>query len=257
MRFGLVVNVEGNGRVSSRDSGLDCRSTCRRRYADGAKVTLLARPAHGYWFTGWTGACEGRAPSCAVTMTEARNVRAHFAPKLALRLRVTAGLIYHSPYEHGVVHVLATWHGRPLAGARLRATIDCGGGRATFTRRTRRNGRVTLTYGTEMPNWIRIYNCPVRARVVANRLAATSSQAFLHFIHPLWLDARHGKDGKIIVRVWGRRGKLFELHAGEKIVGSGRIGPQGWVDVSPQGLRAGQRVWVRGTDGLASHMIVA
>jgi hypothetical protein len=188
-------------------------------------------------------------------MSQARKVRARFAPELALRLHVTAGLIYHFPYEHGVIRALATWHGQPLARARVRFTITCPHGHAAFVRRTGREGRAVASYGTAMPNWIRIYNCPVSARVVANGLTATSGHPALHFIHPLWLAARHGNSGKLGIRVWGRRGMVFEIHVDGRIVGSGRIGAHGWVDVTPRGLHRGQFVWVRGSDGLASHMI--
>jgi hypothetical protein len=108
-----------------------------------------------------------------------------------------------------------------------------------------------------MPNRVRIYNCPVIASVVANGLSARSGKRVLHFIHPLWLDTKRGKGGKIVVRVWGRRGNLFELHAGARIVATGRIGRVGWIDLSPAALRHGERLWVRGHDGLASHVITA
>jgi hypothetical protein len=172
-----------------------------------------------------------------------------------LRLRVTAGTIYHLPYEHGVIRVRATWQRRPLARARVHIKITCPHGHASFVRRTRRDGRAVVTYGTPMPNWMRVYNCLVSARVGANGLSATSGHPTLHFIHPLWLAARHGNGGKVVIRVWGRRGTLFEIHVGDRIVGSDRIGQHGWVDIAPSGLHRGQMVWVRGRDGLASHLI--
>lgn len=189
-------------------------------------------------------------------MSHARAVRARFAPELAVRLRLTAGLIYHAPYEHGVVRISATWRGRPLARARVSVAIECAGSRHRFRRRTGRAGDATVTYGTEMPNLVRLYTCPVTASVSGRGLSAKTGPGFLHFIHPLWLHARPAHGGRIVVRVWGRVGKLFEIHANDRIVGSGRIGRDGWADVSPPGLAHGDLVWVRGSDGLASHLIV-
>jgi hypothetical protein len=255
--FALHVDIDGRGSVSSTDPGLDCRSACGRRYDAGGTATLVAHPAHGYWFTGWSGACHGKAPTCSVTISRAKDVRAHFARELGLRLQVTAGLVYHFPYEHAVVRALVSWRGRPVAGVRVRVTIVCPGRRVSAEVRSRRDGRATLTYGTDMPDSVRIYNCPVVASVVANGLSARSGKSVLHFIHPLWLETKRGKGGKIVVRVWGRRGNLFELHAGARVVATGRIGRVGWIDLSPAALQHGERLWVRGHDGLASHVIIA
>lgn len=61
----LNVKVTGSGRVTSSPAGLACaKASCRVRLAALA-IKLTARPARGWAFAGWTGACRGTA-SCTV-----------------------------------------------------------------------------------------------------------------------------------------------------------------------------------------------
>jgi hypothetical protein len=46
----------------------------------GSDVTLTAAPAPGSVFTGWSGGCAGTG-ACVVTMSQAQNVTATFAPQ--------------------------------------------------------------------------------------------------------------------------------------------------------------------------------
>ena len=54
----------------------------------GLSATLVARPAAGFRFAGWRGACSGTAP-CAVTLDAARSVIACSAQAL---FRLTVGV---------------------------------------------------------------------------------------------------------------------------------------------------------------------
>ncbi|HUG26917.1 MAG TPA: M12 family metallo-peptidase [Gemmatimonadales bacterium] len=68
----------GSGTVTSDPSGIDCGATCSRLFDSGAVVTLLAQPASGSAFAGWSGSgCSGTG-TCQVTMTEARDITASF-----------------------------------------------------------------------------------------------------------------------------------------------------------------------------------
>ncbi len=67
----------GSGTVTS-SGGINCGATCSAAYASGTVVTLTATPASGYSFTGWSGACTGSIPTCAVTMSSAQAVTATF-----------------------------------------------------------------------------------------------------------------------------------------------------------------------------------
>lgn len=71
--------LTGVGRVTSQPAGVDCTvGICRARFEAGTRVTLSAAPASGQRFTGWSGACSGTTPTCEVTLSAARSVRATF-----------------------------------------------------------------------------------------------------------------------------------------------------------------------------------
>ncbi len=72
----LSVMKSGSGTVSG--SYINCGSTCSNTYSSGATETLVAVPASGYTFTGWSGACSGTG-TCSVTLNENKTVTATFA----------------------------------------------------------------------------------------------------------------------------------------------------------------------------------
>lgn len=75
----VVKTGEGEGRVRSTPTGIDCGSACSADFESGATVALTATPGNGSSFAGWSGACSGTG-TCTVTMSEARSVSASFAP---------------------------------------------------------------------------------------------------------------------------------------------------------------------------------
>jgi len=79
----LSVRRIGSGTVKSRPGSLDCGRKCSARLAPGI-VTLTARPATGWRFARWQGACRGIKPTCRVTLAAGRSatVTATFARKL-------------------------------------------------------------------------------------------------------------------------------------------------------------------------------
>jgi alpha-tubulin suppressor-like RCC1 family protein len=70
---------DGSGTVTSTTPAglIDCGASCSAAFNDGTVVTLVATPASGSAFTGWSGACTG-AGSCQVTMSATRAVTATF-----------------------------------------------------------------------------------------------------------------------------------------------------------------------------------
>ncbi len=75
----------GSGSVTSALSGISCGATCNASFPSGTTVTLGAFPAGDSVFAGWSGACTGNAPTCAVTTTTAQSVVATFSlPSRAL-----------------------------------------------------------------------------------------------------------------------------------------------------------------------------
>jgi len=81
----LIISRTGNGTgtVTSSPVGINCGNTCQATFAEGTQVTLLATPNSGSFFSGWSGACSGTAPTCVVTMTQASNVTATFTTTVA------------------------------------------------------------------------------------------------------------------------------------------------------------------------------
>ncbi len=75
----------GAGTVSSNPAGIACGATCSGFFADGETVKLVATPAAGAVFAGWSGSCSGLG-DCAVVMTAAASATATFnvAPTNAL-----------------------------------------------------------------------------------------------------------------------------------------------------------------------------
>lgn len=78
-QYGLVVNPNGPGTVTSSPTGITCGGDCTENYVDGTLVTLTATPVAGAAFTGWGGDCSGTDP-CQVTMSSAKSVTATFTP---------------------------------------------------------------------------------------------------------------------------------------------------------------------------------
>ncbi len=75
--FTLLTTVAGTGAGTITGPGITCNPDCSETYNTGTMLQLIASPAMGSTFTGWSGACTGTAP-CMVTMTAARNVTATF-----------------------------------------------------------------------------------------------------------------------------------------------------------------------------------
>lgn len=79
----FLVTPKGQGSVSGRE--LDCGSKCEHRYEFGSREELRARPAAGWRFTGWEGAC-AKKPTCALYVGPVTTVAARFTENLAPQL---------------------------------------------------------------------------------------------------------------------------------------------------------------------------
>jgi hypothetical protein len=73
----LTASVTGQGRVQSTPAGLSCSRSCSRSFPYGRSVRLTARPAAGWRFAGWSGACHG-GRGCIVKLVKTSQVRATF-----------------------------------------------------------------------------------------------------------------------------------------------------------------------------------
>jgi hypothetical protein len=76
----LRASVKGKGRVTSSPAGIACPGKCSGSFAAEGTVRLAAKPAKGYKFTGWTGACKGRG-ACSVLLSGDAAVKATFKKK--------------------------------------------------------------------------------------------------------------------------------------------------------------------------------
>ena len=80
-----IITGSGSGRVVSGPStatttGIDCSvGTCTALYDSGASVSLIAMPAAGAVFTGWSGGSCSGVGSCNVTMNGSVTVSATFS----------------------------------------------------------------------------------------------------------------------------------------------------------------------------------
>ena len=90
----LTVTVDGTGAgtVTSSPAGIDCGATCSAQFDTGSSVTLTAVAAAGTTFVGWSNGCDGTAPTCTLTMSQALTATATFASARHTLTVVTAGL---------------------------------------------------------------------------------------------------------------------------------------------------------------------
>lgn len=76
-RLRLVIALGGKGVVAG--AGVACRAVrCVKQAPSYTRLVLTARPARGWRFARWTGACTGRRTSCSLAMERASSVRARF-----------------------------------------------------------------------------------------------------------------------------------------------------------------------------------
>jgi hypothetical protein len=77
--YRVAVRVVGQGTVRSGRAGIACRPRCASAFPSHVPLVLTAKPAAGWRFTGWTGACRGVRIACRVPMTSAVQARALFS----------------------------------------------------------------------------------------------------------------------------------------------------------------------------------
>jgi hypothetical protein len=76
MQHVLSVTRTGNGSCTVQGGGIDCGTTCQETVNDGTDVVLAVTPDPDSAFTGWSGSCSGKDPTCSVHMDMDRSVSA-------------------------------------------------------------------------------------------------------------------------------------------------------------------------------------
>jgi hypothetical protein len=74
----ITVSLAGTGAGTVGGSGISCPGTCSLNYPSGTHIVLIATPAAGSTFVGWSGPCAGTG-TCSVTLSANRQVTATFA----------------------------------------------------------------------------------------------------------------------------------------------------------------------------------
>jgi uncharacterized repeat protein (TIGR01451 family) len=89
---------DGNGRITSAPTGIDCGTTCTAQFYSGAAVTLTATPAVGSVFSGWGGGCGGMTSPTTLTLSQESLCTATFttAPSPTLSADLAVGLTQSS-----------------------------------------------------------------------------------------------------------------------------------------------------------------
>jgi hypothetical protein len=77
--YGLTVEADGRGSVTSAPAAIDCGAACHTAFWPFSSVVLTANPADGSAFLGWGGACAGTALTCDLTMDSEKTVTATFS----------------------------------------------------------------------------------------------------------------------------------------------------------------------------------
>jgi hypothetical protein len=172
----------GSGAVTSRPAGIRCGADCTHSYGAGTTVSLRAAPESSSNFTGWGGACSGRAATCSTTLTAGRWVIAFFDPASSFSLsvakrgagrgRVTSkpagidcGRDCSEPYRAGTSVTLtatpargsrfAGWSGACSGAGKCTVTVDrVRAVTATFTRATRTSATRALQSGAGYPGYL-------------------------------------------------------------------------------------------------------
>ncbi len=78
-RLTVVLLGSGIGTVTSNPAGIVCGGLCEALFADGATVTLFARPDEDSQFVGWGGDCAGTSSPASVTIGPDKTCTATFA----------------------------------------------------------------------------------------------------------------------------------------------------------------------------------
>jgi hypothetical protein len=79
LTYRLTVSLGGRGTIRSSRAGISCRPRCSSSFASYVPLRISAKPAKGWRFSSWKGACRGSRSVCTVPMSTNTSARAIFA----------------------------------------------------------------------------------------------------------------------------------------------------------------------------------
>jgi hypothetical protein len=155
----LTVQAPVGGTVTG--PRINCPPDCKATFSRNKQVTLTARPAAGFGFVGWDGACTGTRPTCTLRMSGNRTVSARFAHQPRLTVEEPAGGAVTGPsincpptctatYEVGTVVTLTAKPDEPPIFF-LAWDGDCSGEQPTCTLTMNRDKTVSATFAIADP----------------------------------------------------------------------------------------------------------
>jgi len=74
----LIVEIQGEGHVTSQPGGIDCPGDCTERFISETSLTLTASPNAGFQFSQWLGDCEGSAATITIMVDKLLTCTAVF-----------------------------------------------------------------------------------------------------------------------------------------------------------------------------------
>lgn len=106
-RFGAVMSFSlskvGEGEVIGLGVPKDCGNPCTLELEAGTPMELLPKPAPGFGFSGWSGACEGQR-RCTLKLDRPKSVEARFVPLKVYPIRVAVTEGGEVASEPGGIH---------------------------------------------------------------------------------------------------------------------------------------------------------
>jgi EpsG family/Divergent InlB B-repeat domain len=106
-RFGPVVSLSlsrvGEGQIIGQAIPPGCGNPCSVEFEAETSMTLLPKPASGFGFAGWSGACEGQK-QCSLRLNRSETVEARFIPLKAYPIKVVATAGGEVSSEPGGIH---------------------------------------------------------------------------------------------------------------------------------------------------------
>lgn len=123
-----IVTDNGDGKVTSTPSGIDCPPTCTADFTTSTNVILTQSVLHNQTeFIGWTGNCTGGGNSCSVPLLAPGGPVIPVNPTVAANFRTHVNASVPPTMSCPAAPLIAgkTWVAQPNCGNAQFATLQC------------------------------------------------------------------------------------------------------------------------------------